>query len=137
MSQEGKLVVAAGGVVSRLTPRGREYLLVYRRRYGDWSLPKGKVKEGESPEQAALREVQEETGCLVRLGEYLGEIRYEAKGVPKVVHWWNMEPVGSAGAVSDPEEIGAVTWLSAPEALARLAYSQERAILAKAAGFVQ
>jgi len=135
MTEEGKFIIAAGGVVSRRTPRGREYLLVYRRRYDDWSLPKGKAKEGESPEQAALREVREETGYPVRLGGYLGEIRYQAKGMPKVVHWWTMEPVGPRGAVSDPQEIGSLMWLAAPDALALLAYPQEREILAKAAQF--
>jgi len=133
MGEAGKEIVAAGGVVSRRTARGREYLVVHRRRYDDWTLPKGKLKAGESLEQAALREVEEETGYTVRLGEYLGEMRYEVKGVPKVVHLWRMEPVGPAGEVSDPEEVESVSWMPAVEALKRLTHELEREALARAA----
>jgi len=133
MGEAGKEIVAAGGVVSRRTARGREYLVVHRRRYDDWTLPKGKLKAGESPEQAALREVEEETGYAVRLGEYLGEMRYEVRGVPKVVHLWRMEPAGPAGAISDPEEVESVSWLTAEEALGRLTHALEREALARAA----
>ncbi len=126
MGEEGKPVAAAGGMVTRPGSGGRAYLLVHRRRYDDWTLPKGKVKEGESP-------VRAETGYAVRLGGYLGEMRYEVKGVPKGVHLWSMEPLGPPGAVSDPEEVGSTAWLALPEALARLAYPLEREMLAKAA----
>jgi 8-oxo-(d)GTP phosphatase len=64
-------VEAAGGVVVREVDGGVEVAVVHRSRYDDWSLPKGKLMEGESAEQAALREVEEETGFACELGEEL------------------------------------------------------------------
>ena len=59
-------VFAAGGVVCRQSGDTVEVLLVHRPRYDDWSLPKGKLDPGESFEDAALREVEEETGLRCR-----------------------------------------------------------------------
>ena len=68
-------------------------LLVHRPRYDDWTLPKGKNEPGERDEDAALREVEEETGFRCTLGDPAGETRYDdAKGRPKVVRYWVMEP---------------------------------------------
>ena len=61
------VVRAAGGVVLRDGPEGREVLLIHRRRYGDWTLPKGKCDPGEHDEDCALREVEEETGLVCEL----------------------------------------------------------------------
>lgn len=84
--------VSAGGVVVL----GNAILLL-RKYNGDWVLPKGKVEEGETHEQAALREVREETGVKAQIGKYLGEIHYtykenwdESKGVHKIVFWYLM-----------------------------------------------
>ena len=83
-------VRAAGGVVWRRTDTV-EVLLVHRPRYDDWSMPKGKLDDGESFEDAAVREVEEETGIRAALGEDLGEVRYvDHKGRDKVVRWWAM-----------------------------------------------
>lgn len=66
--------------------------MVHRPRYGDWSLPKGKLESGESPAEGAVREVAEETGLQGELGEPLPQTRYvDASGRPKVVHWWLLE----------------------------------------------
>ncbi len=62
------MVEAAGGVVVRSAADGPEVCVVHRPRYGDWTLPKGKLDPSESFEQAALREVEEETGFACRLG---------------------------------------------------------------------
>ena len=67
---------AAGGVVVR---DGR-VLVVHRPRYDDWSLPKGKLRLGESWEAAAVREVEEETGLRCELGELVGGMDYAAVG---------------------------------------------------------
>ena len=66
---------------------------MHRPRYDDWTLPKGKNEPGERDEDAALREVEEETGFRCTLGDPAGETRYDdSKGRPKVVRYWVMEP---------------------------------------------
>src|SRR3989442_274166 len=88
-----EVVRAAGGVVLR---DGR-VLLVHRPRYGDWTFPKGKALPGESDEDCALREVEEETGLRCELGEELPATAYvDGMGRPKRVRWWRMRPVGGA-----------------------------------------
>ena len=73
----GKVVRSAGGIPYRPVGEGtREVALIHRPSYGDWTFPKGKVEVGEEPEQAALREVGEETGFRVRLGDEAGSTSY-------------------------------------------------------------
>jgi 8-oxo-dGTP diphosphatase len=119
---------SAGGVVVR---DGR-VPLVHRGRYDDWSLPKGKLEPGETWEQAALREVREETGLECMIGEPLGSTFYEPGGVPKEVRWWRMSADGDAD-VSD--EVDAVRWATPAEARELLSYDSERALLEKVAPF--
>ena len=77
-------VLAAGGVVVRDAPGAREVVLVHRPRYDDWTHPKGKLDPGESFEDAALREVLEETGWRCALGPELPHVTYaDATGRPK------------------------------------------------------
>ena len=89
-------VRAAGGVVVS----DGTVALIHRPKYDDWSLPKGKLDPGESWEEAALREVREETGVPCRLREELPSVSYsDSRGRPKTVRYWRMEPVGEAGEV--------------------------------------
>src|SRR3954463_8077930 len=84
-------VLAAGGVVIRDDGR---IAVVHRPKYDDWSLPKGKLDPGEGFEEAALREVEEETGLRSRLGRELPSTEYtDSKGRPKLVRYWQMEPI--------------------------------------------
>jgi 8-oxo-dGTP diphosphatase len=131
-------VRAAGGIVLRSTPKGEwQVLLVHRPRYDDWSLPKGKADAGESDEETALREVEEETGLRCTLGAPAGRTRYrDSKGRDKVVHYWLMQPE-SAAAVADEafvpnDEVDAVLWCTITEATGRLTYAHDRKLLAKA-----
>ena len=85
--------VSAGGVVLF----GNAILLL-RKFNGDWVLPKGKVEEGENRQEAALREVLEETGVKADILKYLGEIHYtfkenwdENRAVHKTVFWYLMQ----------------------------------------------
>lgn len=137
-SNENELIRAAGGLVWRVGESGREVLLIHRARYDDWSLPKGKLKPGERWEQAALREVSEETGYRVRRAGFAGVSFYHVQGVPKVVLFWNMRLSGGMSDPADPvpgrEEVDRRAWLTVEEALARLSYAGERGLLAQEAG---
>ena len=125
------VVRAAGGVVWRRAPgrtrRGsrraaREVVLIHRPRYDDWSFPKGKLDDGERDEDAALREVHEETGLHCRLGSPIGETHYEdRRGRRKVVRYWLMEPEDAEhpDPVVPNREVDEIRWL-APETAARL-----------------
>jgi 8-oxo-dGTP pyrophosphatase MutT (NUDIX family) len=125
-------VRAAGGVVlRRLQDEGWQVLLVHRPRYDDWSLPKGKADPGESDEETALREVEEETGLRCTLGVRAGRTRYrDSKGRDKVVHYWLMEP--ESGAFVPNDEVDEVRWCSVAEAVAMISYAHDRKMLAKA-----
>jgi 8-oxo-dGTP diphosphatase len=119
------LIRSAGGVVVR---DGR-VLLVHRDRYDDWSLPKGKLESGESWEEAALREVEEETGLRCELGEPLGASRYDVRGEEKEVRWWLMTADGEPGPSN---EVDAVRWATPDEAGALLSYDGEREVVLRA-----
>jgi 8-oxo-dGTP diphosphatase len=104
-------------------------LLVHRPKYDDWSLPKGKRDHpGESDEETALREVEEETGLRARLGEQLPERRYrDRNGQPKVVRYWTMEPL--SGSFAPHDEVDDVRWATPDEARRLLTYPQDTEIV--------
>lgn len=123
---------SAGGVVTRRDESGRaEYLLVYRDRYDDWSLPKGKLDSGESFKQAARREIREETGVRGPIVGRIGTIAYETTaGNWKVVRYWLVE--ASKGEFRPNSEVSEVAWLRARKARGRLTYERDRAVLTRA-----
>lgn len=129
--------VSAGGVVWRRGAGERiEVVICGRRSDRIWGLPKGTPDANEPIEETALREVREETGLQVRLGDRLSSIEYwfTANGIRyhKRVHHWMMEPVG--GDVSHHDhEFDEVRWLPAAEAYATLTYEGERNLIAEAA----
>ena len=113
-------VKAAGGVVRR---QGR-IAVVHRPRYDDWSLPKGKLDPGETWEEAALREVREETGLECELGEELSSTSYhDRKGRSKLVRYWLMDVVG--GEFEPNDEVDELRWLTPAEAAALLTYPRD------------
>ena len=97
------VTLAAGGVVLRLGTSGPEVLVVHRVKHQDWSLPKGKLDPGETPADAALREVEEETGVRAALGPPLDPVTYPAVGGTKHVWWWAMTPVAGDPAERPPD----------------------------------
>jgi 8-oxo-dGTP diphosphatase len=119
---------AAGGVVVR----DGLVAVVHRPRYDDWSLPKGKLDPGETFEQAALREVEEETGLRCRLERELPSVEYEAKGRPKLVRYWRMAVVEDPGFEPN-SEVDSLRWLSPADAAALLTYDRDKGVVAAAA----
>ena len=129
------VVRAAGGVVRRRTKNGRtEYALVHRPRYDDWSLPKGKLDPGETDEETAQREVEEETGVRTALLAELSPTRYpDRKGRLKQVRYWLMEPVDDKTPKFRPNhEIDEVRWCAAGDAGKLLHHEHDRTLIAEA-----
>ena len=154
-------VYSAGGVVFRLVPMHTtsennfatnkqqlehqpstqigelsvEIALVGRSHAGLWALPKGTPRSGETIEQVALREVQEETGLVVRLIAYIGSITYsfvhDQVRYQKQVRHFLLEAIGGDTALHD-HEYDLVQWFPLPEAYRRLSYQNEVNILYQA-----
>ncbi len=138
-------VLAGGAVVTREHPtRGTEVVLVHRKRYDDWSLPKGKVENGESVPAAAVREVLEETGVSIRLGVPLDTVSYDLtkparpdlskhgkvlSGIKRVSYWGATE-VSSVRRAPD-HEVDVVAWLPVRAALGRLSYAADHFLLSQ------
>jgi len=114
--QHFKHIEAAGGVVKN---QDGEILAIYRRDF--WDLPKGKIDAGETPEQAAVREVQEETGIEVRqLHDLIGKTYHtyrnrKDKLVLKTTWWYNMETNATTLVPQTEEDIEKAVWLSLEE----------------------
>ena len=123
---------AAGGVVVRGGDDGRPRLaVIHRPKYMDWSLPKGKLDEGEAWDDAALREVEEETGFRCELGRELSAVSYrDRKGRDKLVRYWLMEPV--SGEFVPGSEADELRWVDAGEAEELLSYEHDRELVREA-----
>ncbi|MEV0844960.1 NUDIX hydrolase [Streptomyces sp. NPDC049954] len=121
-------VRAAGCVLwRRAGGAGREFCLVHRPKYDDWSHPKGKLKPGEDYLGAALREVAEETGRACRPGRPLPTVHYVARGRPKTVAYWVAEAV--SGSFEPNDEVDEIRWLPAGRAGALLTQPRDRMLL--------
>ncbi|MDQ0922538.1 8-oxo-dGTP pyrophosphatase MutT (NUDIX family)/phosphohistidine phosphatase SixA [Pseudarthrobacter sp. W1I19] len=111
-------VTAAGALPWRLNKDQLEVLLIHRPRYDDWSWPKGKIDDGETIPECAIREVWEEIGLSASLGIPLPPIHYHVASGLKVVHYWAVRVNGDK-LVPDGKEVDSVMWC-APEKAARL-----------------
>jgi 8-oxo-dGTP diphosphatase len=118
------VVRAAGGVVVRDGSNGPEILVAHRPKYGDWTFPKGKAYAGESDEDCARREVEEETGLVCALLEELPSTSYtDSQGRSKRVRYWLMEPIG--GELAFRHEVDEARWISPNEAATLLTYDRD------------
>lgn len=126
--------LAAGGIIvddKTGTPR---VLLVHRPRYDDWSFPKGKLDPGETLEEAALREVKEETGLKCRIVRRVAVTRYRyrtrspGRFRPKAVHYFLMQRITRRIRVPG-EEVDRAEWFELEEAARTLSYIQDRELL--------
>lgn len=129
---------SAGGLVIDLAAPGTPVAIIGRiDRRGRllWSLPKGHLEAGETAEDAAVREVEEETGIRGRVLAPLGTIDFwfvtSGRRIHKTVHHYLLEAFG--GELSDEDvEVTAVAWVPLAELPGRLAYDGERRIVAAA-----
>src|ERR1700744_3042763 len=120
-------VVAAGGIVLRQAKLPLIAVVRLRKR-NEWVLPKGKLDDGETPRDAAEREVNEETGHDVIMREFLGTLVYDSGGRSKVGHYWRLQADGDQ--VYDlMTGIREVDWLPLDKAVDRLSRSYERVFL--------
>jgi 8-oxo-dGTP diphosphatase len=105
-------------------------LLIHRPRYGDWSFPKGKALEGESDEDAAVREVEEEVGLKLVPGPELESTRYrDSKGRRKIARYWAMElPYGGQEPIAG-DGVDEVRWVDFDEAAKWLTWARDLAVL--------
>jgi 8-oxo-dGTP diphosphatase len=124
-------IAAAGGVLVRKGVRGHEVAVIHRPKYMDWSLPKGKLEKGEEWLEAALREVEEETGYRCEPSVELPQVTYlDRKGRRKLVRYWLMEP--KDGGFEPHDEVDELRWLSGDEADGLLTYPHDRDLVHKA-----
>jgi ADP-ribose pyrophosphatase YjhB (NUDIX family) len=131
--------VSAGGLV--IDHSGKNGLLIGRIDHKDptgkrilWSLPKGHIEEGETPEQAALREVAEETGIESAIERSLGVIDFwfmaGGKRIHKTVHHYLFRETGGLLAPQE-SEVDEVGWFPLTEIIERLAYPDEKKLIAR------
>jgi len=118
----GLLVRAAGGIVVR----DGCLLLVHRPKYDDWSFPKGKLEDGETWKDGALREVEEETGLRCSLGEEVGRTHYGVAQGPKEVRYYRMACDGEPRAQNEVDE---VRWAGVDDARELLTHDRDRQLL--------
>lgn len=128
-NQKSKITYAAGGIVWRKTKKGIEILLILRPAYLDWTLPKGHIEaDDDGWDQAAQREVLEETGYQTRITAFAGFTTYEVKRKPKVVLYWYMKPTGKSNFQAT-DEVSEYRWFPIAEAIAKLSYERDKELL--------
>jgi 8-oxo-dGTP pyrophosphatase MutT (NUDIX family) len=129
-----KRILAAGGIIIDESSDSRRVLLVHRPRYDDWTFPKGKLDRGETVEEAAVREVREETGLKCRIirklavARYLSRKSHKGRLIPKVVHYFLMERLTRRVKVPG-DEVDLALWVELDEALQKLTYAEDKKLL--------
>jgi len=132
---------SAGGVVFYWSKSGEPLYLLMSNPHGTWEFPKGHVMKGESDEEAALREVKEETGAIGEVVRKLGVIRYQFTAnngtiMNRIVHFYLMR-LKKQGRFIPNAETESYRWVSFEEAMKLLAYESEREIVRKAFRYLE
>jgi 8-oxo-dGTP diphosphatase len=120
--------VAAGGLLESGDGADPKIAVVHRPRYDDWTLPKGHLDPGETLEQAALREVLEETGCTGQIIEIVQPTSYLVNGQPKIVVYFRMMLL-KHGDLRPNSEVSDIAWLTPREARSQLSYETEQQLV--------
>ncbi|SEB97119.1 8-oxo-dGTP diphosphatase [Paramicrobacterium humi] len=135
-----KAVFAAGAVCWREVDGEVLVLVIHRTKYGDVTLPKGKVDPGETLPQTAVREIKEETGVDVALGVPLGIAQYTlGSGRGKFVHYWAAKVTDKAlqrSSFVPNGEVAAQEWVGLDKARRYLSYEQDVEVLERFAALV-
>ena len=127
---------SAGGIVFRRDGE-QTYFLLIRDPYRNWGFPKGHLKDGEEPAQAALREVAEETGLAAlelrtRVDTIDWTFRFRGRAVHKTCHFFLIETSDQRTAPQRTEGISACRWASYEQANRLISYQNARAVLVRA-----
>ncbi len=129
-SKKTRIDVAAGGLIEDISDGSLRIAIVKRFKYDDWSLPKGHLDRGESIEEAAIREVEEETGCKGEIISIIDPLSYLVRGQPKIVVYYRMALV-ERNPFKPDDEIAAVQWVTPDEAVEVMTYSIERDLVSR------
>jgi 8-oxo-(d)GTP phosphatase len=129
-SSANQRIMAAGAVLWRTVDASAdpEVALIHRPRYDDWSLPKGKVDDGETEPVTAVREVHEETGYRAHLGRRLAAVKYPVELGTKHVRYWAARAI-HGGDFTPGAEVDDLVWLPVADAMAKLVYPHDRKVL--------
>ena len=112
----------AGTLITRVTPQGTQVYLIHRPQYNDWSLPKGHMEAGETPEQAALRETIEETGLHCTITRALPAYQYTSpSGTVSIVAMFECAVERATHSTDGETDRG--EWVSVQYAISRVTYS--------------
>ena len=124
------MIRAAGALLWReTTERTIEIALIHRPKYDDWTLPKGKIEEGETAVQCAYRELIEETGITASFTRQLGTVEYEESGQRKRVIFWAAQCAKDASQFIANEEVDQLEWLSPELALSKATHESDQQII--------
>jgi 8-oxo-(d)GTP phosphatase len=123
------VIRAAGALLWRESSAGEiEVALVHRPRYDDWSLPKGKIDENETPLACAYREVFEETGIKARFTRQLGSVEHEDNGTQKRVKYWVAQALGTSDFVAN-EEVDQLRWLKPSDSIELASHQSDKEMI--------
>jgi 8-oxo-dGTP diphosphatase len=124
------MIRAAGALLWRESnERTIEIALIHRPKYDDWTLPKGKIEEGETALQCAHRELFEETGIKASFTRQLGTVEYEESGQLKRVLFWSAQCALEASTFIANEEVDVLEWLAPDQALAKASHDSDRQMI--------